>query len=81
MEPEMMSHTRGEQPDRDVLFLQGMINADVAGDVVEVASGIWAIYGDIPVDRGVIMAEFDSYDGARTVLDQLLHRIGCDSGP
>jgi hypothetical protein len=62
-----MSLTRGEHPDLQLLFLQELTNADVASHVVEIASGIWAIHGD------VIMAEFDSYDQARTVLNQLLH--------
>jgi hypothetical protein len=68
----MMNPRRGEHPDRQLLFLQELINANVAGDVAEVASGIWAIHGDIPVDRDVIMAEFDSYDQARIALDRLL---------
>lgn len=77
----MMSPRHGEHPDRELLFLQEQINANVAGDVTEVTSGIWAIHGDIPVDRDVIMAEFDSYDQATIVLDQLLHVIARDTGP
>lgn len=68
MSPQLTGH-----PDRQLLFLQELINANVAGDVAEVASGIWAIHGEIPVDRDVILAEFSSYDQAIVALDQLLH--------
>jgi hypothetical protein len=67
-----MSHTR-KYPDRQLVFLQELTNADVANDVVEIANGIWAIHGDIPIDRDVIMAAFDTYDQARIVLDQFLN--------
>ena len=68
----MMSPRHTRHPDRQLLLLQELVNASVAGDVAEVASGIWAIYGVIPVDRDVILAEFSSYDQARIALDQLL---------
>jgi hypothetical protein len=42
----------------------------VAG-VIEVSDDIWAIHGVIPVDGDVILAEFGSYEEARSVLDQL----------
>ena len=63
------------QPDRHLLFLQALVNANVARDVAEVSSGIWAIHGDIPVDRDVILAEFSSYDQASVALRQLLRLI------
>ncbi len=43
----------------------------VAGDVVEVSLGTWAVHGSIPVDGEVILAEFSRRDEARSVLDQL----------
>ena len=43
----------------------------VAGDVLEVSLGVWAIHGSIPVDGEVILAEFSMLDEARSVLDQL----------
>ena len=43
----------------------------VAGDVLEVSLGVWAIHGSIPVDGEVILAEFSLLDEARSVLDQL----------
>jgi hypothetical protein len=45
--------------------------ARVAGDVLEVSVGVWAIHGSIPVDGEVILAEFSVLDEARSVLDQL----------
>jgi hypothetical protein len=70
----MTSHARGEHPDRELLFLQELTRARVAGDVVEIASGTWVIHGDIPVDRDVIMAEFETYDEARIALDAFFRR-------
>jgi hypothetical protein len=68
-----MNDTPREQPDRHLEFLHELINDNVtiAGDVTEVGSNRWAIHGVIPVDGGVIVAEFDTYDQARIVLDEL----------
>jgi hypothetical protein len=43
----------------------------VAGDVIEVSLGVWAIHGSIAVDGDVILAEFSMRDEARSVLDEL----------
>jgi hypothetical protein len=43
----------------------------IAGDVLEVSLGVWAIHGSIPVDGEVILAEFGVLDEARSVLHQL----------
>jgi hypothetical protein len=75
-----MSHTR-KHPDRQLVFLQELTNADVAHNVLEIASGIWVLHGVIPVDRDVIMAEFDTYDQARIVLDQFLNWRARNSVP
>ena len=45
--------------------------AYVAGDVLEVSHGVWAIHGSIPVDGEVILAEFSLPDEARSVLERL----------
>ena len=68
-----MNDTPGEQPDRQLLFLQEMIdeNATIAGDVAEIDTHTWAIHGIIPLDGDVILAEFDTYEQARVVLDKL----------
>jgi hypothetical protein len=60
-------------PDRQILFLQELIeeHATIAGDVVEIGPHTWAIHGSIPVDGEVIMAEYDSRERARIVLDKL----------
>jgi hypothetical protein len=75
-----MSHTR-KHPDRQLVFLQELTNADIAHNVLEIASGRWVLHGVIPVDRDVIMAEFDTYDQARIVLDQFLHWSARNSVP
>ncbi len=61
----------GEQPDRQLLFLREQVddNATIAADITEVAGNTWAVHGAIPVDGEVIMAEFDTYDQAKVVLD------------
>ena len=43
----------------------------VAGDVLEVSLGVWAIHGSIAVDGDVILAEFSVLDEARSVLGEL----------
>jgi len=68
-----MNETPGEQPDRQIQFLQEMVEEDaaIAGDITEVETHTWAIHGVIPVDGDVILAEFDTYEQARFVLDNL----------
>ncbi len=65
--------TDGEQSDRQLVFLRELVdeNATIAGDITEVATNTWAIHGVIPVDGDVIMAEFDTYNQAKVVLDSL----------
>jgi hypothetical protein len=46
-------------------------NAWIAGDVLSIGWGLWAVHGVIPVDGDVLMAEFESYDDARHTLDEL----------
>ena len=46
-----------------------LLRVDVAGDVIEIVDGTWALHGVIPVDGNVLLAEFDSYDDARHALD------------
>jgi len=59
--------------DRRLRLLEQLVDqrVRVAGDVVEVSLGVWAIHGSIPVDGEVILAEFSMLDEARSVLDQL----------
>jgi hypothetical protein len=63
----------GEQEDQQLRFLRELEaeNASIAGTIVEIGFGMWAIHGVIPVDGGVLMAKFESYDLARIALDQL----------
>ena len=57
-------------------FLRDLIeeNAAIAGDVLQVSDNLWAIHGYIPVDCDVLMAEFESYDQAASILAQLSPR-------
>jgi hypothetical protein len=59
--------------DRRLRLLEQLIDqrVPIAGDVLEVSLGVWAIHGSIPVDGEVILAEFSLADEARSVLDQL----------
>jgi hypothetical protein len=68
-----MKETRGQQPDRQLRFIQELLdeNVYIAGDVAEVDTHTWAIHGVIPVGGDVIVAEFDTYDEARVVLDTI----------
>ena len=68
-----MDVTSGEEPDRQLRFIQELLeeNVQIAGDVTQVASNRWAIHGVIPVDGEVIVAEFATYDEARVLLQQI----------
>ena len=59
--------------DQSVRVLEQLIDqrVRVAGDVLEVSVGVWAIHGSIPVDGEVILAEFSLLDEARSVLSEL----------
>ena len=61
-----MSDTHGDQND-DILDE----HARIAGEIVEIDSHTWAIYGSIPVDGEVILAEFDRPESARLALEKL----------
>jgi hypothetical protein len=63
-------------PDDELQLLRDLIeeNAAIAGDVLQVRENLWAIHGYIPVDCDVLMAEFESYDQAASVLAQLSPR-------
>jgi hypothetical protein len=59
--------------DRRVEFLQELVeeNAWIQGSVLYVGYDIWAIHGIIAVDGDVLMAEFESYDQAKSALDEV----------
>ena len=70
-----------ERPHRDRLDeqlfeLEELVeeNAAIAPDVVQVTDHLWAVHGYIAVDGDVLMAEFDSYEAATTVLGRLPER-------
>lgn len=68
-----MSETPGERPDPQLAFLQELIeeNATIDGDITEIDAHTFAIHGVIGVDGEVLMAEYQTYDQARVVLDNL----------
>lgn len=43
----------------------------IAGDVIQIAAHRWAIYGAIPVDGNVLVAEYDTVEEAQDVLGSL----------
>jgi hypothetical protein len=49
-------------------------NAAIAPDVLQVGERLWVVHGYIAVDGDVLMAEFESYDDATTVLGRLPQR-------
>jgi hypothetical protein len=63
----------GAMVEHEFRLLEQLIDERVriAGDVLEVSLGVWAIHGSIPVDGEVILAEFSLLDEAKSVLDQL----------
>jgi hypothetical protein len=68
-----MNDHRGEQPDRQLVFLQELIgeHAIIAGDIIEVDPDTWAIHGSIVVDGEVLLAEYHTADQARIALEKL----------
>jgi len=68
-----MDHADAAPFEPQLRFLRELIeeNAWIAGDVLPIGWGMWAVHGVIPVDGDVLMAEFDSYDHARHALDEL----------
>jgi hypothetical protein len=67
--------------DRRVHLLQELAeeNASIHGNVLYIGYDIWAIHGIIPVDGDVLMAEFESYDQAKTALDEVRTTRGLPS--
>lgn len=68
-----MNDLPDQHPERQLEFLRELlvVNASIDGGVLEIRKDTWAIHGVIPVDGDVLMAEFDTYDEAMLVLEQL----------
>ncbi len=66
-----MNDPRDSHLERQLRFLQALVeeNASIGGDVLEIHQDTWVIHGVIPVDGEVLMAEFETYDEAKRVLD------------
>jgi hypothetical protein len=60
---------RAEQID----FLESLVDAHahVAGDVLQIEVGTWALHGTIPVDGEVLLARYESREEATRVLARL----------
>jgi hypothetical protein len=73
-----------DDPDCQLQFLRVLLeeNAWIAGDVVKIGSDdAWAIHGVIPYDGEVLMAEFNTYDEANHVLEQVRDATGPATSP
>ena len=78
-----MNDPRSKDPDRQLQLLRVLLQdkGTIDCDVLEIATGTWAIHGDIPVDGEILMAEFDTYEEARYVLDQVRRKAPPTSDP
>ena len=72
-ESEKAAGEPARRPDPALAFLEELIeeHATIAGDIIEIDSHTWAIHGFIAVDGEVIMAEYDTEEHVRIVLDEL----------
>ena len=68
-----MNSPGDRDPDRQLQFLLNLVDdkAFIDGDVLEISDNTWAIHGEIAVEGEILMAEFDTYDQARNVLELL----------
>jgi hypothetical protein len=59
--------------DPQLTFLEELVeeHVSIAGDILELDAHTWAIHGSIAVDGEVIMAEYDTEEQARTILDEV----------
>jgi hypothetical protein len=63
-----------EQPlEAQLEFVSDLLDhgATVDGQVIRIGTGTWAVHGRIPVDGGVIVAEFDSPEAASAAVHRL----------
>ena len=65
-----MNDPRDETADL-LLFMYDLRENGVECDIVQVSTSTWAIHGVIPVDGEVLLAEFESYEEAQNLLEQL----------
>jgi hypothetical protein len=54
-------------------FLEDLLDAhtSVAGDVLQIGAGAWALHGSIPVDGEVLVARYETREEATRVLGLL----------
>ena len=72
LRPEVMIDANNDQHARIAWDILGIVphTREIHG-ILEIVPRTWAIHGTIAVDGEVILAEFDSPDAARAVLDSL----------
>jgi hypothetical protein len=46
-------------------------STDIAGEVVALGGGRWGIYGEVPLEGPVLVAEYDTPDAAHAALARL----------
>ena len=68
-----MSNARRTRSTGQVDFLTELVNShvEVAGDIVQLGATTWAVYGWIPMDGDVVVAEYDSLESAQAALAQV----------
>jgi hypothetical protein len=73
-----MSDPPKPQSDSGLDLLREMVheNVVIAGDIPQVGANTWAIHGVIPADGEVIIAEFDTYEQAKGVLNRIADEPG-----
>jgi hypothetical protein len=81
-ETETRPADRANESDPQLTFLEELVeeHATIAGDIIEIDSHTWAIHGFIAVDGEVIMAEYETEEHARVVLDELTAEQRAEQG-
>ena len=68
-----MNELSGDPSDGQLQVLREFVEegASIDGDVLEVARDTWVVHGFVGYDGEIPMAVFDTYDGAKHVLEQV----------
>ena len=70
--------------DESIRFVSAMIDAgaELDGDVLELTATSWAVHARIAVDGVAILAEFDSIERARSLIERLtdVHGLSQQTG-
>lgn len=68
-----MSEPRAKHSDEQVQILRALLEEHTLldDDVLELTTDAWAIHGVVPYDGESPLAVFDTYDEAKSVLDEV----------